>query len=200
MTSQVPADSLRAVLDTVFAAPKYAWVSRPHPMRWLWEQFLRMVDWFETLRGTLPLAYWTVVVIAVVVLVAILVHAGWLMVRTIRASTAPDAVEAGVRAERHDAEWYRRRAARFAAEARYPEAMRAGFEAVALELAAAGVVKWHPSKTPREYVREAKVDGAARVRLASLVDGVYAASFAGRAFGLSEYEAWRGAAGGWRGA
>lgn len=191
MIPQAPADSLQGVLDAVFAAPKYQWVARPHPWRWLAEQFMKLVRWFEELRLGAPAIYWAVVSLAVIALVAVLVHAGWLMLRTIRASTAPDAAASGVRAERRDAAWYRARGSRLAGEGRYAEAMRAHFEATALELAAAGLVRWHPSKTPREYAREAKLDGEARARLGALVDGVYAASFEGRSFGPTEYEAWR---------
>lgn len=201
MIPQTPADTLQGVLDSVFAAPKYQWVARPHPWRWLGEQFLKLVRWFELLRQSAPTVYWVVVCLAVVTLVAILVHAGWLMMRTIRASVAPDAAEAGTRAERRDAAWYRARGTRLAGQGRYAEAMRAMFEATALDLAAAGLVRWHPSKTPREYVREAKVDGEARARLSALVDGVYAVSFEGRSFGAAEFESWRAASiGGWRGA
>ena len=198
MIVQQPADSLQGVLDTVFAAPKYEWVARPHPWRWLWEQFMKLVSWFELLRLSAPVAYWTVVCLAVVALVAVLVHAGWLMLRTIRASTAPDAVEAGGRAERRDAAWYWTRGTRLAADGRYPEAMRAMFEATALDLAAAGLVRWHPSKTPREYAREAKLAPPARLRLVAVVDGLYASSFAGAETGPAEWEQWRRlATGGW---
>lgn len=202
MIVQQPADTLQGVLDTVFAAPKYEWVARPHPWRWLWEQFMKLVSWFELLRLSSPVVYWTVVCLAVVALVAVLVHAGWLMLRTIRASTAPDATAPGLRAERRDAAWYWARGTRLAGEGRYPEAMRAMFEATALDLAAAGLVRWHPSKTPREYAREAKLAGEARTRLGALVDGLYAASFAGRNFGPAEFESWRAmaAARGWHGA
>lgn len=198
--TQVPADSIGAVLDSVFAASKYDWVPRPHPWRWAGEQFLRLLQWFRDLEGTHPLAYWGVVAIAVVMLVAILVHAGWLMVRTIRYSAPPDALEAVHRAERRDGAWYRAQGARLAAADRFAEAMRAHFEGVVLDLAAAGQVRWHPSKTPREYAREAKLTADERARLTSLVDGVYAASFAGTTFTTADWERWRAAAGGSRGA
>lgn len=201
MIGQAPGDSLRTVLDTVFADPKYHWVDRLHPWRWLGEQFLRLVAWFEALRVEAPAVYYTVLTVAVVVLVTILVHGAWLMARTMRIASAPDAAAASVRAERRDARWYRERAERLAAEGRFPEAMRAGFEAVALDLAAAGLVQWHPSKTAREYAREAKIGAEERLRLGTLVEQVYAASFAGTSVGMSEYADWRAlAAGGWRGA
>lgn len=196
---QAPADSLAAVLDAVFAAPKYDWVQRVHPMHWIRDHLDKLLGWFEGLALTAPTVYWGVVVMAVVVLVAILVHAGWLVARTIRRSSAPDALETPRGSVRRDGSWYRREASRLAGSGRYPEAMRAYFEGMVLDLSAAGAVRWHPSKTPREYAHEAKLPTDDRVRLAALVDGVYAASFAGREFGAAEWQAWRDeAAGAWR--
>lgn len=199
MTAPVAADSLRAVLDTVFAAPKYTWVSRMHPAAWLWEQFLRLMEWFESLRLNAPAVYWSITAAAVIVLVVILVHAGWLMARTIRYSSAPDARLDPLAATRRDGGWYRKEATRLARSGRFPEAMRAWFEGIILDLSVAGVVRWHPSKTPREYVREAKLPPEVRDRLAGLVDGLYAASFAGHQVGDQEWREWRErATGGWR--
>lgn len=192
---QIPADTLRRALDSVFAAPKYQWVARTHPWTWLTEQFRRLVLWFVWLQSAHPTAYWSIVALAVVTLVAILVHAGWLMARTMRHATPPDARSAQVAAERRTGAWYRAEAARLAGGGRFPEAMRAYFEGMILDLAAAGRVQWHPSKTPREYVREGKLTPADRERLRTIVDGVYDASFAGAAVGPAEWEAWRHAAG-----
>lgn len=193
--AQAPADSLRATLDSVFAAPKYQWVARPHPWRWLLEQLRRLVAWFLWLQTAAPVVYWTIVVVALVVLVAIFVHGGWLMARTLRHAAAPDARAGLTAAERRDGAWYRAQALRLAAAGRFPDAMRAWFEGMILDLAVAGQVQWHPSKTPREYVREAKVGPADRDRLGALVDAVYAASFAGAAIGREEWDAWRRGAG-----
>ena len=198
MIPGAPADSLQAVIDSVFTAPKYDWVTVVHPWRWLLDRFARLVERLEALRLGAPLAYWTIVVVALVILVAILVHAGWLVVQTTRHAAPPDARAAAQRGERRDAAWYRRRAAALAGEGRYPEAMRATFEGTILDLAAAGAVRWHPSKTPREYLREARLPEPARGRLAVVVDTLYAASFAGRRLDRPAYESWRTEAqGGW---
>jgi hypothetical protein len=188
---QVPADTLRAALDSVFAAPKYQWVARPHPWRWILEQLRRLTEWFVWLQVASPWTYWAVVIVTLVTLVAILVHAGWLMSRTMRHATPPDAHSGIVRAERRDGAWYRAQALRLAGAGRFPEAMRAWFEGMILDLAAGGLVQWHPSKTPREYVREAKLPAVERERLRALVDGVYDASFAGTLIGPPEWERWR---------
>jgi len=194
----VPADSFRAVLDTVFAAPKYDWVPRADLLAWLMEQFAKVGAWFSRLETTQPIAYWGLVFLLVAILVAILVHAGSIMVGAMRYSSAPEAREARAAALRKDGAWYRAEAARLAAAGRYADAVRAHFDAVILDLDGMGGVRWHPSKTPREYAREARLGGEDRHRLVGLVDGVYAFSYAGAPCGPAEWEAWRAAAaGGW---
>lgn len=197
MISQALAtDSLRTVLSTVFAAPKYAWVPRVEPGRWLWDQVRRLIERFAGLETTAPLLFWTVVGLLVAVLVAIVVHAGYIMVGAMRYASARDAHERPATAERRDGGWHRDRAARLAAEGRYPDAVRALFEGMVLDLDASGALRWHPSKTPREYAREARLDVEDRARLRALVDGVYAYSFAGLPCGPAEWEGWRQLAGG----
>jgi hypothetical protein len=195
----LPADSLRAVLDTVFAAPKYDWVPRADALAWLIEQFRRIGEWFARLETSQPLAYWGLVFLLVAILVAILVHAGFIMAGAMRYSSAPEAREVRRAALRKDGAWYRAEAARLADAGRYAEAVRAQFDAVVLDLDGVGGVRWHPSKTPREYAREAKLSAGERHRLGTLVDGVYSFSYAGTPCGRSEWEEWRAsAAGGWR--
>jgi hypothetical protein len=195
----VPADSLRAVLDTVFAAPKYEWVPRADTFGWLAELFRKVGEWFAQLELSQPFIYWALIFLLVAILVAILVHAGFIMAGAMRYSSAPEARETRIAAARRDAAWYRTAAQQAAGEGRYPEAVRAWFDGLVLELDQRGALRWHPSKTPREYAREAKLAVDERHRLAGLVDGVYAFSYAGIPCGRAEWEAWRdAAAGGWR--
>jgi hypothetical protein len=194
-----PSDTLRAVLDTVFAAPKYDWVPRTDALAWLMAQFRKVGAWFAQLELSHPVAYWGLVFLLVAILVAVLVHAGYIMVGAMRYASAPEARAARAVAVRRDGAWHRAEAARLAEAGRYAEAVRAHFEALVLDLDGIGGVRWHPSKTPREYAREAKLAPDGRQRLAGLVDGVYAFSYAGAHCGRAEWDAWRAAAGGaWR--
>jgi hypothetical protein len=196
VTQAVPPDTLRAVLDTVFAAPKYDWVPRSDPLGWLLAQFRRVGEWFGQLELAQPLVYWGLVFLLVAILVAILVHAGYVMAGAMRYASTPEAREVRAATFRKDGPWYRAEAARLAGAGRYPDAVRALFDAVILELDARKVVRWHPSKTPREYAREARLRLDDRSRLTGLVDGVYAYSFAGTPCSAAEWEAWRTAAAG----
>jgi hypothetical protein len=193
-----PADSLRAVLDTVFAAPKYDWVPRTDALAWLMAQFRKVGAWFAQLEISHPVAFWGLVFLLVAILVAILVHAGFIMAGAMRYASVPEAREPRASAIRRDGAWHRAHAARLAEAGRYAEAVRAQFEAVVLDLDGVGGVRWHPSKTPREYAREAKLALEERHRLTGLVDDVYAFSYAGAPCGRAEWDAWRAtAAGGW---
>lgn len=184
----MPPDSLRAVLDSVFAQPAYRWVERPEPLiqvrRWL----LALADWLAALRDHNPLGYRVLVLALIVVLVAILVHAGWVLVRTIRpALPGPEPAMTG--ALRRDRDWYRREAARLSAEGRYLEAMQADFLDLVLALDAARLVQYHPAKTPREYTREPSLDPGLRDELRDLVGALYRYGFARWPCGPAEYAA-----------
>lgn len=187
-----PADSLRAVLDSVFAAPAYQWTEPPHPFAFLSRWWNALADWLAGLRETAPqlfeLLFWGLVVI----LVLIFVHAGWVMVRTVRsAGAAADRGELNTGPERHDAAWYRRRASSLADEGRYVEAMPLDFLALVLELDQRQVLRYHPSKTPIEYTLEARLPEPASGELRELVRALYGYVFARRPCGPEEYRSWR---------
>jgi len=190
----LPGDPLRPVLDSVFAASKYQWVTPRDPLAWIRWLIDHLVGWLTGLATSAPELYWTLVALLVIVLVAILVHGAAIFVTAMRYASTPEASEPRPSVARRDARWFQVQADHFAQEGRYADAVRALFEAIVLELDGQGALRWHPSKTPREYAREVKLGGDARARLSSLVDGVYAYSFAKAPCGAREWEAWRGAA------
>lgn len=191
-------DSLRATLDSVFAGPAYRWVERPHPFAWLRRWWDAALDGLRGLEAGHPAVYWAIVGVLVAVLVAIMVHVVVVAARTIRYATAAEATARAVAAPPRDAAWYRERAEQLARDGHAAEAVQAAFQALVLELSAAGLVRYHPSKTPREYLREARLATADRERLRGLVDAMYGYAFAGVRCGPGEYAEWRtAAAGGW---
>lgn len=194
MIQDLPADPLRPVLDSVFAAPKYQWVTPRDPLAWIRWVVDHLVELLSRVASAAPGVYWVLVAILVIILVGILVHGGSIFLTAVRYASTPEARSTRPVAARRDARWFQTQADRFAAEGRYADAVRALFEAVVLELDGQGAVRWHPSKTPREYAREVKLGGESRARLAALVDGVYAYSFAKVPCGAPEWEAWRGTA------
>jgi len=189
---QVPGpDSLRAVLDTVFAAPEYRWVERPNPLAFLLRWWEALRDWLDRLRATHPDLFQLVLWGLILVLVAILVHGFWVLAQTVRAAGAPPSAGEGTAPEVHGAAWYRREAERLAAERRYPEAMQAEFLALVLELDHRRVVRFHPSKTPNEYTYEPGLSATSRETFRGLVRALYRYAFARQPCGERDFLAWR---------
>ena len=179
----VGVDSLRSVLDSVFAAPSYQWTERRDfwaPVRRLWFQLL---EWLEQLEGGSPGAFLALRWALIAVLVAIFVHAVWIVWQMIRGATSPAQSPAPVPPAR-GATWYRAEADRLAGAGKYREAIQADFIALILALDSRRLVRFHPSKTPGEYVAE-------RSDLGTVVRALYAYLFARAPCGPAEFGAWR---------
>lgn len=169
-----PKDTLRTVLDSVFAGPAYRWVERPDPLRLLREWFGRFNEWLAALREGSPLWYRALIVLLVVVLLAILAHAMWVFWLTLRGATRTDLTARAADAPvQRDPRALRNEADRAARDGRYADALRLGFLALALELESAGSVSYTPGKTPADYAREARLAPADRGRLGELVRVLY---------------------------
>lgn len=169
-----PDDSLRAVLDAVFAGPAYRWVERPDPLRLLREWAFRLSDWLTALREGNPFWYRALLIGLVALLLAILGHAVWIFWQTLRGAARSEDGPGDLPAiPRRDPRQLHGEADRAARAGRYAEALRLGFHALALELAANGSVAYSPGKTPAEYAREARLAPADRGRLSALVGALY---------------------------
>ena len=195
--------AFRAVLDSVFAAPDYRWAETPAPRRLLQEWWGRLGEWLTSLRADNPAVYRILLGALLAVLLLILAHGAWVVWRTIRGAAVP----AGGRAPRdaphdvRDAAWYRREADRAAREGRVADALQLAFVALALRLDADGLLSYHPSKTPAECAREARLAGEDRDRLVMLVRSLYGCAFGGAACGVDYYHRWLSqTAGPWRAA
>ncbi len=185
-------DSLRAALDSVFAGPAYRWVDQPHPLAFLGRWWQRLIDWLTGLQVLHPDLFLVLMSGLVVVLVAIFVHAVWVLVMTMRAARAPLLEGGGATpAARRGAAWYRAEADRLALAGRYADAVQADFLALVLELDARQVVRYHPSKTPNEYSYESGLAGERRNAFRDLVRLLYGYAFAGRPCGPADFAAWR---------
>lgn len=191
-SAPIAPDSLRRVLDTVFAAPAYDWVEPEHPFGWLQGVWFALVDFLAELRAAEPLLFRLGLVLLVGILLVILAHAGWIMLRTVRhaGEAAAPSEGAAVSAPR-DAEWYERQADRLAREGRYADALQASFTALALRLDAAGLARYDPARTPREYARAAALAPEDRHRLQALVTDLYRHAFGGVPASDVDYGRWR---------
>ncbi len=170
----IPPDSLRRAVAEVFARPEYAWATGRSPLQWLLEQIGRFLDWLGRAEASHPAAFRVLLVLLTAALVATLVHMGYVVWRITRptAQTPGDGGGApGLRLE--DALAHRERAEALARAGRYAEALAHRFVAMLLELERRDALRFHPSKTPAEYVTEARLDQAGRATLGQLVARLY---------------------------
>ena len=189
---QVASDALRAALDSVFRSPRYAWRADDPALATVARWWRALLDCIAGLRDASPLGYRIFIASLVVVLLAIIGHALWVLARTIRgAARAADSTEPLAPVARRDAAWYIRNADALAAEGRYADALQRAFIALALTLDRRGLLSYHPSRTPAEVAREARVRAEDRERLRALVRTLYAAAFGGAPCGPADYRAWR---------
>ena len=183
-------DSLRAVLDSVFAAPEYRWVERRSPLAFVARWLEGLQRWLVALRDAHPLGFRLLLAILVVILVATLVHAGWILSHVLRADPAARA-GVGAPAARKDRAWYQRESDRLAAAGRYAEAMQAEFLALVLALDGLQLLRFHPGKTPAEYAQESRLGAAARAEFLELVRSLYGYAFARWPCGPEDFAHWR---------
>lgn len=189
---QIPADSLRAVLDSVFRDPAYRWDAPSTELSWIQERWLALLGWLASLEGNHPGLYRVFIAALVVLLLVILGHGLWVLVRTVRAAQAPaDAGTTVSGASVRDADWYWGEADRLAAAHRYADAAQLAFVALARDLDRRGLLQYQASQTPAEVARSARLSEESRGRLGSLVSRLYLAAFGGGEFGAAEWAGWR---------
>lgn len=169
----VAPDSLRRALHDVFARSDYRWVERP-TLGWLTAAWHRLLDWLDRLADHHPAGFKILLAVLIVALVLLLVHIGYVVWRIVRASPRTGGPAPGGRAPLVlDARAHLARAAELARAGRYAEALGHHFLAVVLELEAAGAARFSLSKTPAEYLGEARLDEAGHAGLAALVGRLY---------------------------
>jgi hypothetical protein len=186
---QIPADSLRQVLDSVFAQPMYQW-ARPSPFAILGKWWRALLTWLAGLESTQPGLYWFLFYLMVGLLLAILLHAAIVFARTLRAAHRSSQADPVPAARARGAAWYRAEAVRLAAGGRYPEAMQHDFLGLVLELDQQRLLTYHPSKTPGEYTREVQLTEAGRGAFRDLVAALYRVAFARVPCAPDEFAAW----------
>jgi hypothetical protein len=190
MALQQP-DSLRAVLDSVFAAPRYRWVRRPDPLAALRLRWAEFKEWLQGLHDAHPLGYRLMLFAAVAILLAILIHAGWVFLRAIGSESSRADQAPGPDGRRQDEAWYRREADRLASQGRFADAIQADFIALLLALDARRVLKFDASKTPGEYASETRLAPDASRAFRELVRNLYGYAFARWPCGPVEFAEWR---------
>ena len=177
---QIPAaDSVSAALNRVFSATKYDWEASSDPFRFLRELLYDLAMWLEGLRESHPAVYVVLLGLLTGVLLAILVHFGYLVWRALRPRALPEGDRSAAAPAWRGAAWHVNEAVRLATLGRYAEALAHRFTALILELDARQALKFHPSKTPAEYSAEARLDERDRGALNELVAALYRHLFGG---------------------
>lgn len=170
----IPADSVRRAVATVFARPEYEWAPTTKPLHWLRHLWNGFVDWLGRLDSQHPLLYQVVFWAAVLVLIALLAHLGYTAWRIYRSTVAtPTGPAQRVRPPAGGADQQLARAEALAREGRYTEALAHRFLGLLFQLDRLQALRFHPAKTPAEYMREAKLGAAGRVSFAELVAALY---------------------------
>ena len=181
----VPPDSLRAALREVFARSEYRWNERPDPWGWILAVWYRLLDWLDAVQRGHPAGFKVLLALSALVLVGLLAHMGYVVWRITRPTARTPAGGAGGEAGGiggpvlADARAQRVRAEELARAGRYAEALAHRFVALVLDLERRRALAFHPSKTPAEYVGEARLDAAGRASLAELVARLYRHLFGG---------------------
>lgn len=183
------------MVGQVFARPEYQWTERRRLVSWLARQWHNVIEWLNHLADRYPVGFNIGLALVVVALVVLLVHVGWVMWRIVRpaARTGTDktAARAGIIM---DAAAHLARADALARAGRYAEALGHRFLAVVLELDRMKALRFHASKTPAEYVGEARLTDAGRASLAGLVAQLYRHLFGAVPCDAREYETFGAAA------
>ena len=184
-------DSLRAVIDSVFADPVYDWLERPAVLGWLADGWRWLTTVLQQFQDANPALFRLFQVTLLGVLALILLHGVWVMVRTTRAASDRErAVGPSPSEAPRTTVWYQDHADALAGQGRFAEALLAAFQGLVLDLDRRGVVRYHPSKTPREYTGEATLTAADRERFSSLVGMLYGYVFGHQPCGDPEYRNW----------
>lgn len=160
------------------AARAYDWQSTRDPWAALRRALTRLMVALADLHTRHPAIFWAVLVVCVVVLVAIVVHMSYVVMRALTPARRPAETIATPRPVR-DAAWHLAESERLRREGRYADALAHRFAALLRVLQHAGALEVQPSKTPAEYVREAALDDARRDELGSLVRSLYTVLFGG---------------------
>lgn len=192
MTIPIPADSLRQVVRGVLSGAAYQWQGESDATSALRRWRRAVAAWLDDLASNHPVVFTLVLWAMVAVLVAIALHAVRVLIRATRSSPADAgrASAAGTAIVR-TAAWFTALADQAFHEGRYAAAMQAHFMALTLELDTRNVLRFHPSKTPLEYLPEMPTDHDRRAAFAGLISELYRYAFAGEVCTAAAFSGWR---------
>jgi len=162
------------VVGHVFSRTEFQWVERHRVLSWLIQQWNNFREWLNRLAEQHPVGYNIGLGFLSIVLVALVVHIGYVVWRIVRPGARTGMQAAASRPGNIvNAAWHLARAEELARAGHYAEALAHRFLAAVLELDRIGALRFHASKTPAEYVGEARLDETGRASLAQMVAQLY---------------------------
>jgi hypothetical protein len=179
------------VIGQVFARPEFQWVERRRLVSWLVRQWHNLLEWLNRVAAQHPIGFDIGLALVVVALVALLVHIGYVMWRIVRPTARTGRATAGLGGGAGviaDAAAHLAYAEELARAGRYAEALGHRFLALVLELDRRKALRFHASKTPAEYIGEARLTDRGRASLAQLVAQLYRHLFGAVPCDAGEYE------------
>lgn len=189
-------EAVREAVREVYLRPEF----RP-PERdfgdWVMDQVARFVSWLGSLLGgvrgleaSAPFLFWTIVVVLVASLLAVVAHLVWTAVsagRAPRRAKRRETPDAAPGRPRGAVDW-EEEARRLAAAGRWREAAMALYAALLLRMDARDLLRFDPAKTPGDYRREVRKDPAAGRALGAFLRGFEPVAFGNRPL---DAEGWR---------
>ena len=167
------------MVGQVFSRPEFRWVEQRRLLSWLARQWQHLVDWLNRMAATHAVGFDVGLALVIVALVALLVHIGYVLWRIVRPGVRAGPQPSGLGTGKvMDAAAHLAIADRLAGAGRYPEALGHRFLALVLELDRRKALRFHVSKTPAEYVWEARLSEQGKASLADLVGSLYRYLFA----------------------
>ncbi len=166
-------EAIREALEEIFTAPEYQW-NRPRSLFDVVGEWLSSIsEVLQRLHATHPLGYYVLVGLLTAVLLAVLTHFAYVLWQVIRPQPTPAIQRLDNSPASRGAAWYLQRAHRLMQAGRYAEALGSRFRSLLLTLDRRRIVDFHPSKTPREYLAEIRLDPDGQSIFVSLVRELY---------------------------
>jgi hypothetical protein len=185
----IPADSIQRALARVFERPSYSWVERRTIREWVRERWRDSIDWLNGVEQSNPALFKVMMAALIVLLVVLVAHIAYTLWRVLRrAPPAPVAAVTGV-AVVGDMRAHFRQADALAAAGRCAEALGHKFLGLVIELDRLRALRFHPSKTPAEYIGEVRLDPPGRESLADVVARLYRHVFGAQPCDAEAYRA-----------
>lgn len=167
-------DSVKRALEEVFARPVYGWTTQPSVRQWVRDRLLGLREWLAAFERTNPTLFTVFVAALVLLLVVLLVHIGYVLWQILRRRPGLGQVAPAPAASTTlNAAGHLSRADELARAGAWAEALGHRFLALVLELDGRRVLRFHPSKTPAEYILEARLEQPGRAALTDLVGRLY---------------------------